>query len=73
MRPVGLVRRSCLDEGDFSAGNAVDGGTGVRFGDRAGRTRRWAGGSRGKGEGGKNASLTPECLVSMAGGDAHTT
>lgn len=73
MRPVGLVRRSDLDEGDFSAGHATDGGTGVRFGDRAGRTRRCAGGSRGKGEGGKNASLTPACLVSTAGGDAHTT
>lgn len=72
MRPVGL-EEEWFDEGDFSAGNATDGGTGVRFGDRAGRTRRWAGGSRGKGEGGKNASLTPACLVSTAGGDAHTT
>lgn len=45
----------------------------LRFGDRAGRTRRWAGGSRGKGEGGNNPSLTPECLISTAGGDAHTT
>lgn len=45
----------------------------LHFGDRAGRTQRWAGGSRGKGEGGKNLSLTPECLVSMAGRDAHTT
>lgn len=45
----------------------------LRFRDRAGRTRRWVGGSRGKGEGGKNLSLTPECLVSKAGGAAHTT
>lgn len=45
----------------------------LHFGDRAGRTRRWAGGSRGRGEGGKNLSLTPACLVSKAGGAAHTT
>lgn len=73
MRLGGLVRRSGLDEGDFSEGNATDGGTGLRFGDRGGRTQCWVGGSRGKGEGGKNLSLTPECLVSKAGGAAHTT